>query len=175
MAASLHSSSALFLPATTRRAGVQGPLLFWLNFTGPDARTVLERSESHVRVFVQDDWQVTPFFTANLGLGWQKETSVPDNNNVAPRLGFHWDATQDGRTSVRGGYGISARTQDVRAGLPAFAHAVKLSVVRVDVPRATRVRARRNASPSVKRSENFGCRPLVFVLGQCFRCGWNTQ
>lgn len=31
----------------------------------------------------------------------------PDNNNVAPRLGFAWDPKGDGRTAVRGGYGIA--------------------------------------------------------------------
>ena len=97
-----YRDGVLFVPPT----GVHGPLLLWRNFTGADAETVLERSESHVQVFFQDDWQVTPFFTVNLGLRWEKETSVPDNNNIAPRLGFHWDATRDGRTSVRGGYGI---------------------------------------------------------------------
>ena len=30
----------------------------------------------------------------------------PDYNNFSPRLGLSWDATGDGRTAVRGGYGL---------------------------------------------------------------------
>jgi outer membrane receptor protein involved in Fe transport len=31
----------------------------------------------------------------------------PDRNNFAPRLGFAWDLKGDGRSSIRGGYGIA--------------------------------------------------------------------
>jgi hypothetical protein len=34
----------------------------------------------------------------------------PDKNNVSPRVGLAWDVTGDGRTSVRGGYGMYFNT-----------------------------------------------------------------
>jgi hypothetical protein len=97
-----YTDPVIFFPAPR----TEGPRLVWEALTESDSETVLDRSESHLQLFVQDDWQITPLVTLNLGLRWEKETSVPDDNNVAPRLGFHWDATGDGRSSVRGGYGI---------------------------------------------------------------------
>ncbi len=82
---------------------------------------------NHFAVFAQDDWRVTKNLTLNLGLRYELDTDVKNNsgykninplvqsfykgergidkNNFAPRLGFNW-ATNDGKTSVHGGYGL---------------------------------------------------------------------
>lgn len=72
--------------------------------------------------FVQDDWRISPRLTLNLGLRYeyQKNPSaispnpllpqtanrVDDRNNLGPRIGFAYDLTGDGKTSVRGGWGL---------------------------------------------------------------------
>jgi Carboxypeptidase regulatory-like domain/TonB dependent receptor len=65
--------------------------------------------------FIQDTWRATNRLTVNAGLRYDTETIFAkaravdvdqDLNNVAPRVGATWTATEDGRTVVRGGFGI---------------------------------------------------------------------
>ena len=95
----------------------------------PDRDLVIPDADNvHVAAFVQDDWQVLPQLTFNLGLRYELDTDVNnisrvdelnpivadfvhgprrrDVNNLGPRVGFNW-STRDSRTSVRGGYGLS--------------------------------------------------------------------
>ncbi|MEK6323690.1 MAG: carboxypeptidase regulatory-like domain-containing protein [Acidobacteriota bacterium] len=61
-------------------------------------------------VYGQDTWKIRPNFTLNYGVRYYLEDNVDpmplDKNNVQPRIGFSWDPWGDGKTAIRGGYGI---------------------------------------------------------------------
>ncbi len=95
----------------------------------PDQALVIPDADNwHTAFFFQDDWRVHPRLTLNLGLRYELDTDVKnvgrfdetnplvasfyagdrhaDRNNFGPRIGFNWDVTGNGRTSIHGGYGI---------------------------------------------------------------------
>jgi hypothetical protein len=76
---------------------------------------------TNVGLFVQDSWTLGGRLTLNLGLrtenedvpSFSQDPDVPDTaihwgfgDKLAPRLGFAWDLTGDGRTKLYGSWGV---------------------------------------------------------------------
>lgn len=57
-------------------------------------------------VFLNDQFKATSNLTLSLGLRYERETAVSDNDNFGPRLGIAWDPFKDGKGVVRFGAGI---------------------------------------------------------------------
>ena len=73
-------------------------------------------------IYAQDKWQIKNGLTLSLGVRYDLEvipidetgnplfsdpTAYPvDKNNIAPRLGFVWNPDGEGKSVVRGGYGL---------------------------------------------------------------------
>lgn len=106
------------------------------NFKGafPSAITGRSIRQSIFGVYAQDDWHWRPNLTFNIGLRYEMTTLPTENNgklsilrnisdpqphlgepfllsnptikNFEPRIGFAWDPFNDGKTAVRGGFGI---------------------------------------------------------------------
>lgn len=96
-----------------------------LPFNSPSGATVNHR----ISFYGNDSWKLTNRFTFNYGLSYRVDSNLwnhdqghpaiiapvfgkgrapspKDTNNIAPRVGFAWDVSGNGRTVVRGGVGI---------------------------------------------------------------------
>lgn len=108
------------------------PLVF--GGTSPSSATPRGIRETLFGAYIQDDWRVRPNVTLNIGLRYEMTTvpnevngkqaalksmtdsqitvgapyfsTNPTTKNFEPRVGFAWDPFRDGKTSVRGGFGL---------------------------------------------------------------------
>ena len=105
-------------PVTSLQAFVLGlPAAYIQGYGNPDA----PYTTRDLSVFLQDQWRPKANVTVNAGLRYQKQfwpdhefsapglgsyRIAPDSNNLAPRLGFVWDPSAEGRLSIRSAYGM---------------------------------------------------------------------
>ncbi|SFS20977.1 Outer membrane receptor proteins, mostly Fe transport [Granulicella pectinivorans] len=91
-------------PAQIRASG-GGASLFSLSVGTPKAKV----SRVDGAVYVEDDWKVTPKFTASIGLRVESQTVISDHFDVAPRISLAYAVGPKGkpaRFTLRAGSGI---------------------------------------------------------------------
>lgn len=70
-----------FYDATTYNfSGTNTPIAAQVNVGSPEVKS----SNMQIGVFIQDDWTIDPHWTVNVGVRWDYETNMFDNNYITP-------------------------------------------------------------------------------------------
>jgi hypothetical protein len=77
------------------------PSRFRQNFDTESSQT-----NTYLGFFIQDEWRLFPNFVLNYGLRYERESILPDNNNLGPRVAVAYDPFKSGKTVIRLGGGI---------------------------------------------------------------------
>lgn len=65
-----------------------------------------DQKNTYSSVFFQDEWRVKPTVTLSLGLRYERESILKDNNNFGPRAAIAYSPFKNGKGVIRVGGGI---------------------------------------------------------------------
>ena len=140
-------------------------------------------------LYAQDTWRVHPRLSLSGGLRYEASTLPQDRRdvslpnlsdrtptigplyenptlkNLAPRVGFAWDVAGDGRTSVRGGYGVYFNTNNQQ----------NLIVTVTNPPATPRPVVNNPAFPVPNFAGSLSIRPVQFDLDNPYLQVWNLN
>ncbi|HBR55907.1 MAG TPA: hypothetical protein DEA22_00285, partial [Blastocatellia bacterium] len=68
--------------------------------------TATDVTNTYWGIFVNDEINIRRGLTLTLGLRYERETAVSDDDNFGPRIGLAWDPVGDGKSVIRMGAGI---------------------------------------------------------------------
>jgi len=67
---------------------------------------LVEYFNTQTAVYVQDDIRVRKSLTLSPGVRYEIQTHLSDRSNLGPRMGVTWAPFKNGRTTLRGSYGV---------------------------------------------------------------------
>lgn len=76
------------------------------SFTQRRLSTTINLSQIQLAGFVQNDIRLYKNFQIGLGLRYERQNNLKDNNNFSPRLSFVWSPDKEAKVVIRSGVGV---------------------------------------------------------------------
>lgn len=86
--------------------GAEGFLNNWVTQYRRNAAQVSSLTNTYSGFFAQMDWRVRSNITLGVGVRYERESIITDNNNFGPRLGIAYSPGESGRSVFRFGAGV---------------------------------------------------------------------
>jgi hypothetical protein len=153
---------------------------------GPQTEKSADTVNRTLAAYIQDSWQIRPNFTLNLGLRYEQQVGyvaseiqgtvspegeiVPEVaytlNNLAPRLGFIYDPTSEGKSKLFGSYGRFYENVPMDINVRAFGGEM-INLQQVNFNRRTSAQGGYDPNCDVNHTANMTGAQLAEILNMC--------